>query len=121
VKLLVVNGNTTDAITARIAAAARGAAGAGTEIVAVTAGFGARVVGTRAEDVIAAHAVLETAARHHAGCDAVVVAISSDAGLAAARELLPIPVIGIRPSTSSKRRISQQRTRRNECAHSALC
>ncbi len=30
-----------------------------------------------------------------AGCDAVVVAISTDAGAAAARELLPIPVIGI--------------------------
>ena len=94
-KLLVVNGNTTDAITARIAATARAAASPGTEIVAVSAPFGARVVGTRAEDAIAAHAVLEAAARHHAGCDAVVVAISSDAGLAATRELLPIPVVGI--------------------------
>jgi len=94
-KLLVVNGNTTDAITARIAATARAAAGPGTEIVAVSAPFGARVVGTRAEETIAAHAVLEAAAAHHAGCDAVVVAISTDAGAAAARELLPVPVVGI--------------------------
>jgi allantoin racemase len=94
-RLLVINGNTTDAITARIAAEARAAAGPGTEIVAVSAPFGARVVGTRAENAIAAHAVLEAAARHHAGCDAVVVAISSDTGTAATRELLAIPVIGI--------------------------
>jgi allantoin racemase len=94
-KLLVVNGNTTDAITARIAATARAAASPGTEIVGVSAPFGARVVGSRAEDAIAAHAVLEAAAQHHAGCDAVVVAISTDAGAAAARELLPIPVVGI--------------------------
>ena len=94
-KLLVVNGNTTDAITARLAATARGAASPGTEIVAVSAPFGAAVVGTRAEETIAAHAVLEAAARHHAGCAAVVVAISTDAGAAAARELLSIPVVGI--------------------------
>jgi allantoin racemase len=94
-KILVVNGNTTDAITARIAAEARAAAGAGTEIVAVSAPFGARVVGTRAESTLAAHAVLEAAARHHVGCDAVVVAISNDSGLAATRELLAIPVLGI--------------------------
>ncbi|MBI3513223.1 MAG: hydantoin racemase [Proteobacteria bacterium] len=94
-KILVVNGNTTDAITQRIGAEARAAASPGTEIVAVSAPFGARVVGTRAENAIAAHAVLDAAARHHAGCDAVVVAISSDAGTAATRELLPIPVLGI--------------------------
>ncbi len=95
VKLLVVNGNTTEAITRRIADVAQGAASPGTEIVGVGAPFGARVVGTRAEETIAAHAVLEAAAQHHAGCDAVIVAISTDAGAAAARELLPIPVIGI--------------------------
>jgi allantoin racemase len=94
-KLLVVNGNTTAAITARLAATARDAASPGTEIVAVSAPFGAPVVGTRAEETIAAHAVLEAAAAHHAGCDAVVVAISTDAGAAAARELLPVPVVGI--------------------------
>lgn len=94
-KLLLINGNTTDAITARLASTARDAAAPGTEIVAVSAPFGAAVVGTRAEETIAAHAVLEAAARHHAGCDAVVVAISTDAGAAAARELLPIPVVGI--------------------------
>jgi allantoin racemase len=94
-KLLVVNGNTTDAITARIAETARAAASPGTEIVAVSAPFGAHVVGTRTEETIAAHAVVEAAAQHHVGCDAVVVAISTDAGAAAARELLPIPVIGI--------------------------
>jgi allantoin racemase len=94
-KLLVVNGNTTDAITARLATTARAAASPGTEIVAVSAPFGASVVGTRTEDTIAAHAVVEAAAQHHVGCDAVVIAISTDAGAAAARELLPVPVIGI--------------------------
>lgn len=94
-KLLIVNGNTTAAITDRIAAAARAAAAPTTEIVAVSARFGARVVGTRAENAIAGHAVLEAAAENHLGCDAVLVAISTDSGVSAARELLPIPVIGI--------------------------
>jgi allantoin racemase len=34
-------------------------------------------------------------AEHHRGCDAVLIAVSYDTGLAGARELLPIPVVGM--------------------------
>lgn len=94
-KLLVINANTSAAITAKVEAAARAAADAETEIVAVTADFGARVISTRSENAIAMHAAVELGARHHAGCDAVVVAVSLDTGAAALRELLPIPVVGM--------------------------
>ena len=66
-----------------------------TELAAVTAGFGMDIVFSHAGDAIATHAVLDSLARHYAGFDAAILAISFDSGLAAARELLPIPVLGI--------------------------
>ncbi len=93
--LLVINGNTTQAITDRVAATARAIASPGTTIKAVTANTGPRVISTRAENLLGAHNVLSLAARHHAGCAAVVVAVASDTGLRAVREALPIPVTGI--------------------------
>ena len=93
--LLVINGNTTQAITDRVAATARAIASPGTTIKAVTAKTGPRVISTRAENLLGAHNVLSLAARHHAGCAAVVVAVASDTGLRAVREALPIPVTGI--------------------------
>jgi allantoin racemase len=94
-KILLINGNTTETITAKMADTARRAARSGTEIVPVTATFGARIVSSRSENVIAAHAVLVAAARHYQDCDAVVLGISLDTGLGALRELLPIPSIGM--------------------------
>lgn len=94
-RFLVVNGNTTQPITDRVVAAARAAAGADVEIVGMTAPFGANVVVTEAENTVAAYAVLELLARHHRGFDAAILAISFDSGLFAAREVLPIPVVGI--------------------------
>ena len=94
-RLLVINANTSQTVTDLVAAAARAAAAPGTEIVAVTGRFGARVIGTRTENAIAAHAGLELAAEHHGGCDAVVIGVSLDTALDAMRELLPIPVVGM--------------------------
>jgi len=94
-RLLVINANTSQTVTDIVAAAARAAAEPGTEIVAVTGRFGARVIGTRTENAIAAHAALELAAEHHAGCDAVLIGVSLDTALDAMRELLPIPVVGM--------------------------
>lgn len=98
-KLLLVNGNCTQAVTDTVLAEARLAASAGTELIAVTAAFGVDIVYSHAGDALAAHAVLDSLARHHAGCDAAILAISFDSGLAAARELLPIPVLGITESS----------------------
>jgi allantoin racemase len=95
VKLLLVNGNRTPAVTATALAEARQASSAETEVEGVTATFGANIVSTVADNTVAAHAVLDVLARHHRGFDAAVLAISLDSGLFAARQLLPIPVVGI--------------------------
>ncbi len=97
-RLLLANPNTTQAVTDLVAAAARRASPAGTEIRAVTAGFGAAVIGTRAELAVAEHAALDLLAREAPGCDAAIIAASTDSGLRAARELLAIPVLGLTES-----------------------
>ena len=94
-RLLLLNPNTSEFVTAKVAAGARLAAQAGTEIVPVTGAFGARVITTRTEQAIAEHATLDALAHHADGCDAVVLAVSYDTALRAAREMLSIPVVGI--------------------------
>jgi allantoin racemase len=97
-RLLVLNANTSDFVTQRVAAQARRCAAPGTEIVAAQARFGARVIATRSELAIAGHATLDALAHHAPGCDAVVLAVSYDTALLAAREMLGIPVTGITES-----------------------
>src|SRR3954451_19770667 len=94
-RILVLNANTTDFVTQTAAAEARRVASPGTEIVAVTADFGAAIVATRAEHAVAEHAAVVLAARHAPGCDAVVIAVSYDTGVKALREMLSIPVVGM--------------------------
>lgn len=94
-KLLLINPNTTQAVTDAVLVAARAAARPGTELAAVTGRFGPVVIGSRAENALAQHGVLQLAAEHAAGCDAVVLAVSLDTGLWACRELLHVPVIGM--------------------------
>jgi allantoin racemase len=94
-RILLVNGNTTQAVTDRMAAAARAAASPDTEIVPVTARFGAEIIGSRVETAVAAAAVVERLAHAAEGCDAAIIGASVDPGLAAAREMLDIPVLGI--------------------------
>jgi len=94
-RILVANANTTEAITEACVAAARNAAAAGTEIIGATPSFGPRVIASRAENAIASHAVLDTLAAHAGQVDAVVLAVSHDTALDAARQLMPCPVIGM--------------------------
>lgn len=94
-KLLVINPNLTQAVTDAVATVAGRYASPGTEIVAVTGDFGPQVIGSRAENALAHYGVLELAAKHHPGCDAIVLGVSLDTGLLALRELLPIPVVGM--------------------------
>jgi allantoin racemase len=97
-KLLLINGNTTQAVTEKVVAEARRIAAPGTGITGVTAAFGANIVTREAENVIAGHAVLDLLARHHAGFDAAILAISFDTALEAARQISPIPVLGMTDS-----------------------
>ena len=50
--ILVINGNTTQAITDRVAATARAVCASGTTINAVTAETGPRVIATRTENLL---------------------------------------------------------------------
>lgn len=94
-KLLVANANTTQAITELCAAAARAAASPETEVIAATPRFGPAVIATRAEDIIAGHGLLSLLAEHAGKVDAVVLAVSHDTALEAARQLMPCPVVGM--------------------------
>ncbi len=94
-KLLLANANTTAAITALCAEAARAAAAPGTEVIPATPRFGPAVIATRAENIIAGHALLSLVAEHAGQVDAVVLAVSHDTALEAARQLMPCPVVGM--------------------------
>ena len=94
-RILLLNPNTSQSLTDLLAAAARPAAGVGTEIVAMTAPRGAPYIASRAEAALGGVVALDMLAAHHAGFDAAIIAAFGDPGLGAARELFPIPVIGL--------------------------
>ncbi len=93
-KILVINPNTSHSMTAGIAAAARAAAAAGTEILAVQPSFGPVSIEGHYDEAFAAAGVAEQLriAPVHQG---VVIACFGDPGLDAAREATCSPVIGI--------------------------
>jgi allantoin racemase len=93
-RILLVNPNTSAAMTAGIAAAARAIAAPGTEILAVQPSFGPRSIEGHFEETIAAAGVAEQV-RLAAPHDAVVIACFGDPGLEAAREVTSAPVLGI--------------------------
>ena len=97
-KLLLINPNTTEAMTQSMAEEARRFASPATEILAVTAAFGTQYVANRIEAAIAGHAVVDALAKYAAGCDAAIVSAFGDPGLSAAREYAEIPVVGIAES-----------------------
>lgn len=97
-RLLVINPNISESVTALIEAEARRSASPGTDITMQTAAFGVAYIETRFEALIGAYATAQLAAEHHAGHDAVIVAAFGDPGLAGLREVLPIPVLGLTES-----------------------
>ena len=101
-RVLLINPNITEAMTESMAAEARRFASPSTEIIAVTAAFGTQYVENRIEAAIAAHAVLDALAKHAAGCDAALICAFGDPGLAAAREFVDIPVVGIEEVRDSR-------------------
>jgi len=94
-RILLINPNTTASITERMASYAGDIVGGAATFVPVTGRFGARYISTRAAAAIAGHAALDALAEHVAGCDAVYLACFGDPGLAACKELSPVPVIGM--------------------------
>jgi len=94
-RILLINPNTTSAITERMAAYIGAIAGSAATFVPVTGKFGARYISTRASAAIAAHAALDALAEHAQDFDAVYLACFGDPGLAALKEVSAVPVIGM--------------------------
>jgi Asp/Glu/hydantoin racemase len=94
-RLLLINPNTTQAMTDKVLAVARVGAGAAVELVGATGRFGAAYVASRAAYAIAGHAALDAWANAEGDFDAVVLACFGDPGLDALREICPVPVVGM--------------------------
>ena len=94
-RILVVNPNTSEEMTNDIGQAARRYARAGTEIETVCPDWGPRSIEGHYEDYVAAVATLEVVRERAAEFDGVVIACFGDPGLPAAREVSPVPVVGI--------------------------
>jgi Asp/Glu/hydantoin racemase len=94
-RLLLINPNTTEAVTERVAAMGRAMAGPDVSIIGETGAFGARYISDRASFTIAGHAALEAYARHAGQVDGVLLACFGDPGLLALKELANVPVIGL--------------------------
>ena len=94
-KILLVNPNTSESVTERIRAAAAAVAAPGTELLPLTATRGVPYIATRAEAAIGGAVVLEMLAANWQKADVAVIAAFGDPGLGGARELFPIPVVGM--------------------------
>lgn len=95
IRILVVNPNTTDAVTQAYVDAITAISPPDVTFKGVTGTFGAKIVTVEAENTVAAYGTLALVAEHVVGFDAVILAISFDSGLSAAQSILPRPVVGI--------------------------
>ena len=93
--LLLINPNTTVAMTEQMAAAAARRLPEGIALEALTAERGAPVIASRATYAVAAETVLETYARARGPHGAVVIGCFGDPGLEALRALAREPVFGL--------------------------
>jgi len=95
-KVLVVNPNTSAGMTERIGAAAREAAGQGTQIVAVNPEHGPVSIEGYFDEAFAVPGMLEEIMKgEREGAQAFVIACFDDTGLEAARCVASAPVVGI--------------------------
>lgn len=92
-RILLLNPNTSEALTERMVDAAR-TTGTSAKLIPVTATRGFPYISSRAEAALAATFVLELIAEHP-DVDAVVIAAFGDPGLVAARELYDVPIVGM--------------------------
>ncbi|HKP18637.1 MAG TPA: aspartate/glutamate racemase family protein [Gaiellaceae bacterium] len=94
-RILVINPNTSVEMTRDIHEEATRYARPGTEIETVCPSWGPRSIEGHADDEFAAVATLEVVRDRAPEFDGVVIACFGDPGLFAARELSPVPVVGI--------------------------
>lgn len=94
-RILVINPNTTEAMTRGIETQATRYARPDTVIEAVSPAWGPASIEGHLEEELGAVATLQTIAERAGSFDGVVLACYGDPGLYAAREISPVPVIGI--------------------------
>lgn len=94
-RLLLINPNTTEALTAKLAAAAQAVLPPEATLELSTARTGFPYISSRAEAQLAGAGVLAVLAEHAGGYDAAVIAAFGDPGLLAAREAFDRPVTGM--------------------------
>jgi allantoin racemase len=95
-RILIVNPNTTAAMTEKIGRAARAAAAVGTEIIAVNPPDGPVSIEGYYDEAFSVPGLLaEIAKGDISGVSAHIIACFDDTGLEAARCISPVPVIGI--------------------------
>lgn len=94
-RLLIINGNTTAAMTDKLVAVGRAVVTDDVEITGVTAPFGAAYVVDRQTSAMAGNAALQALNAHVAGHDAVLLGCFGDPGLTALKEASPVPVTGM--------------------------
>jgi allantoin racemase len=94
-RLLLINPNTTQALSDRLALSAGKVLPPDVQLLVATAQTGFAYISSRAEAEIAGVGVLETIALRADAIDAVVIAAFGDPGLQAARELFDMPVTGM--------------------------
>jgi allantoin racemase len=103
-RLLVVNPNSSPQFTEIITRETRRVASPGTEVVAATASFGPRYIGTRATVAIAGHAAVDALARTLADdpdFDAAILAGFGAQGVPAMREIAPFPIVSLMDASVS--------------------
>ncbi len=96
--IVVINPNTTAAMTARIASTAKAVAQAGSHIIAIQPGKGPASIEGYADEAMAVPHMLEAmfaAQTNHSAIAGYVIACFDDTGLDAARCVLDAPVVGI--------------------------
>lgn len=94
-RILVINPNTTQAMTDAIAESARRYASPGTEIIPLTATFGADGIDCNFESYISAVAVMDLVATYEGDFDGVVMAGFGEHGRDGVQEIVSVPVIDI--------------------------
>lgn len=93
--VLVVNVNTSEAVTETIRRSAQAAAAPGTEVVALTPHFGPASVESNFESYLSAVAVMDRVATHDGPFDAVVLAGFGEHGREGLQDLLDVPALDI--------------------------
>jgi allantoin racemase len=100
-RVVIINPNTSEAMTLKMVDAARALLPQGTVIVPATGRFGPRYIASRAAYAVGCHAALDAYATHGAGADAILLACYGDPGLDALREVADVPVISLIDASSA--------------------